>query len=123
MTFYGPNLLRFTRRKDDYPLTPETEEWFHRAFEPEPLGRVFEDPENPYVLTLGGGAGEGPLVGGCLTLLCSSIGTPYEFEAEGCVLMVEDLNTETVPGRHRDQPPDPGGQARRRRRASSSART
>ena len=33
-------------------------------------------------------------MGGCLTLLASSIGTPYEFEADGCVLMVEDLNTE-----------------------------
>ena len=94
ITFSGPNILRFTRRKDDYPLTPETEEWFHRAFRPEPLGRVFEDPENPYVLTLGGGAAEGPLVGGCLTLLASSIGTPFEFDADGCVLMVEDLNTE-----------------------------
>ena len=46
-----------------------TEEWFHRAFQPEPLGRVFEDPENPYVLTVGGGSAEAPLVGGCLTLL------------------------------------------------------
>jgi muramoyltetrapeptide carboxypeptidase len=94
LTFYGPNFLRFTRRKDDYPLTPVTEEWFHRAFRPEPLGRVFEDPENPYVLTIGGGSAEAPLVGGCLTLLASSIGTPYEFDADGCVLMVEDLNTE-----------------------------
>jgi muramoyltetrapeptide carboxypeptidase len=94
VTFYGPNFLRFTRRKDDYPLTKETEEWFHRAFRPEPLGRVFEDPENPYVLTIGGGSAEAPLVGGCLTLLASSIGTPYEFDASGCILMVEDLNTE-----------------------------
>ena len=94
VTFYGPNLLRFTRRRDDYPLTTETEEWFHRAFAPQPLGRVFEDPENPYVLTIGEGAAEGPLAGGCLTLLASSIGTQYEFESEGCVLMVEDLNTE-----------------------------
>ena len=94
VTFYGPNFVRFTRRKDDYPLTPVTEEWFQRALQPEPLGRVFEDPENPYVLTVGGGSAEAPLVGGCLTLLASSIGTPYEFQADGCVLMVEDLNTE-----------------------------
>jgi muramoyltetrapeptide carboxypeptidase len=92
-TFYGPNFSRFTRRKDE--LTEETEAWFHRAFKPEPLGRVFEDPDDPYVLTLGGGVGEGPLVGGCLTLLSASIGTPFEFDATGCVLMVEDLNTDT----------------------------
>ena len=94
VTFYGPNFVRFTRRKESYPLTPETEEWFHRAFKPEPLGRVYEDPENPYVLTIGGGSAEAPLVGGCLTLLSASIGTPFEIQTEGCVLMVEDLNTE-----------------------------
>jgi muramoyltetrapeptide carboxypeptidase len=93
VTFYGPNFIRFTRRKDE--LTDETKHWFHRAFQAEPLGRVFEDPEDPYVLTVGGGSVEAPLVGGCLTLLCSSIGTPYELQTDGCVLMVEDLNTET----------------------------
>jgi muramoyltetrapeptide carboxypeptidase len=92
VTFYGPNFLRFTRRRKE--LTEETKAWFHRAFEPAPLGRVFEDPDDPYVLGLGEGSGEGTLVGGCLTLLCASIGTPFEIETEGCVLMVEDLNTE-----------------------------
>ena len=91
-TFYGPNFTRFTRRKDE--LTDETKEWFHRAFEPEPLGRVFEDPENPYVLTVGGGSAEAPIVGGCMTLLCHSIGTPYEIDTDGCILMIEDLNEE-----------------------------
>ncbi len=92
VTFYGPNFVRFTRRKDE--LTDETKDWFHRAFEPAPLGRVFEDPEDPYVLTVGAGTAEAPLAGGCLTLLCSSIGTPFEVETEGCMVMVEDLNTE-----------------------------
>ena len=92
VTFYGPNFSRFTRRKDE--LTPETKEWFHRAFVAEPLGQVFEDPENPYVLTVGGGSIDAPLVGGCLTLLSASIGTPFEIQTDGCVLMVEDLNTD-----------------------------
>ena len=95
VSFYGPSFLRFTRRSEgDYRLTEETEEWFHRALRPEPLGRVFEDPEDPYVLTIGEGVAEAPLVGGCLTLLCSSIGTPYEVQTDGCILVVEDLNTE-----------------------------
>lgn len=92
VTFYGPNFVRFTRRKEE--LTEETEKWFHRAFKPEPLGRTFEDPDDPYVLTVGEGVGEGILVGGCLTLLSASLGTPYEVETDGCVLMVEDLNTD-----------------------------
>jgi muramoyltetrapeptide carboxypeptidase len=92
VSFYGPNFIRFTRKKDE--LTQETKDWFHRAFEPQPLGRVFEDPEDPYVLTVGDGVVEAPLVGGCLTLLCASIGTPYEVQTDGRVVMVEDLNTE-----------------------------
>jgi muramoyltetrapeptide carboxypeptidase len=92
VTFYGPNFMRFTRHKEG--VTEVTRDWFHRALEPEPLGRVFEDPENPYVLTIGGGSTEAPLVGGCLTLLSASVGTPYELETDGCVVMVEDLNTE-----------------------------
>ena len=92
VTFYGPNFLRFTKRKDE--LTKETEEWFHRAFTPEPLGRVFDDPENPYMLTVGEGAAEAPLVGGCLTLVAASLGTPFEVETEGCIVLLEDLNTE-----------------------------
>jgi muramoyltetrapeptide carboxypeptidase len=92
VSFYGPNFMRFTRKKKE--LTRETEEWFHRAFEPRPLGRVFEDPDDPYVLTLSGGQVEAPLAGGCLTLLSASIGTPFEVETEGCIVMVEDLNTE-----------------------------
>ena len=95
VSFYGPSFLRFTRAKGDYELTKLTEEWFHRAFRPEPLGKVFEDPEDPYVLTVCEGVAEAPLVGGCLTLLCSSIGTPFEVDTEGCILLVEDLNTET----------------------------
>ena len=92
LTFYGPNFLRFTRHRKG--LTAETRDWFHRAFEPEPLGRLFEDPENPYVLTVGEGEAEAPLVGGCLTLLAASVGTPYEVQTDGCVVMAEDLNTE-----------------------------
>jgi len=92
VSFYGPNFLRFTRRKHE--LTKKTKEWFHRAFQPEPLGRVFEDPENPYVLTLGEGVAEAPVVGGCLTLLAASMGTPYELQTDGCILMVEDLDTD-----------------------------
>jgi muramoyltetrapeptide carboxypeptidase len=92
VTFHGPNFLRFTRRRKE--LTESTKEWFHRAFEPQPLGRVFEDPDDPYVVTVGEGRAEAPVAGGCLTLLAASIGTPYEVQTDGCVVMVEDLNTE-----------------------------
>ena len=89
-TFYGPMFLRFIRKKDE--LTPVTEDAFHRVLKAEPLGRVPEDPDDPYVLTVGEGVAEGPIVGGCLTLVASSLGTPYEIETDGCIVLLEDLN-------------------------------
>ena len=91
-TFYGPMFTRFTRKKDG--LTEVTEDCFHRAFKAEPLGRVPEDPDDPYVLTVNGGVAEGPIVGGCLTLVAASLGTPYEIETDGCIVLLEDLNEE-----------------------------
>jgi muramoyltetrapeptide carboxypeptidase len=90
VTFYSPTFLRFTRKKDE--LTEITEDTFHRALTAEPLGRVPEDPDDPYVLTVGEGSVEAPIVGGCLTLVAASLGTPYEIETEGCIVMLEDLN-------------------------------
>ena len=115
VSFYGPNFLRFTRRKG-VELTEETEAWFHRAFEPEPLGRVFEDPEDPYVLTVGEGVAEAPLVGGCLTLLTREHrdavrGADRRLHRDG-----RGPQHRPVPGRHGAQPPGPRRQARQRRR-------
>jgi muramoyltetrapeptide carboxypeptidase len=92
VTFYGPHFLRFTRKKEE--LTEVTEDGFHRAFRAEALGRLPEDPDDPYVLTVGDGIAEGPIVGGCLTLVASSLGTPYELETDGCIVLLEDLNEE-----------------------------
>jgi muramoyltetrapeptide carboxypeptidase len=38
-----------------------------------------------------GGVAEGPLIGGCLSLVVASLGTPYEIQTEGCILLLEDL--------------------------------
>lgn len=40
------------------------------------------------------GAGEGPLVGGCLSLLVGLVGTPYEPPMDGAVLFWEEVNEE-----------------------------
>lgn len=36
------------------------------------------------------GIAEGMLYGGCLSLLCASLGTPYEIRTEGTILFIED---------------------------------
>ena len=38
-----------------------------------------------------GGEAEGPLLGGCLSVLVTTLGTPYEIETEGAVLFLEDV--------------------------------
>ena len=42
-------------------------------------------------LPRGGGTGEGPLVGGSLTLLAASLGTPWEVETRGAILLFEEI--------------------------------
>jgi muramoyltetrapeptide carboxypeptidase len=46
------------------------------------------------VLTVGEGVAEAPIVGGCLTLVAASLGTPYELDTDGCIVLLEDLNEE-----------------------------
>lgn len=38
-----------------------------------------------------GGVAEGPLVGGSLTLVVASLGTPWEIDARGAILLLEDV--------------------------------
>ena len=47
------------------------------------------------MLTVGEGVAEAPLVGGCLTLLAPASARRSRSQTDGCVVMVEDLNTET----------------------------
>jgi len=42
------------------------------------------------VLPLLSGAAEGRLYGGCISLLCASLGTPYEIQTAGTILFLED---------------------------------
>ncbi len=44
---------------------------------------------------LAGGIGEGPLLGGCLSLIASLTGTPEAVDARGAVLFWEDVGEET----------------------------
>ncbi len=50
-------------------------------------------PESaPRAETLVSGVAEGEVVGGCLCLLCDSIGTPNALETEGRLLLIEDVD-------------------------------
>jgi len=49
-------------------------------------------PDYPAAEVLRSGRGHGPLTGGCLTLLCHSLGTEWEVETAGRVLFIEEVN-------------------------------
>ncbi len=46
----------------------------------------------PQARELKPGKAQGPLTGGCLSLLCRSLKTPYEVQTQGCLLLIEDVN-------------------------------
>jgi muramoyltetrapeptide carboxypeptidase len=54
-------------------------------------GRAIELPKDrPMPIRLVGGRAAGRLMGGNLTLICSTLGTPYAVEPEGNILVIED---------------------------------
>ncbi len=48
-------------------------------------------PENEDIVVLRGGCAEGKLVGGNLSLVAASVGTPWQIEVEGSILFLEDV--------------------------------
>jgi muramoyltetrapeptide carboxypeptidase len=46
------------------------------------------------IVTLGGGSGTGRLVGGNLSLIAATMGTPYEIDTTGAILFLEDTHEE-----------------------------
>jgi len=86
-TFYGPG-LHTVGAKEASDFTREQLLARLRG----DVGHVPRSPDDPYARTLAGGRVSGPLVGGCLWLLVQTMGTPWEFRADGAILFFEDVN-------------------------------
>lgn len=93
ITFHGPmvksNMIRdfdaFSRASLDAALSME------------PGGEMkFRNPEGSTIKGLSEGVAEGRLTGGNLALIASLLGTPYEADTRGKILLIEDVG-ETVP--------------------------
>lgn len=68
---------------------PFTEEWLWKTLTTAgPLGPL---PLGPQVQVVRPGRAVGPLLGGCLALLCSLMGTPYLPDLSGAILLLEDV--------------------------------
>ena len=90
VTFHAPTVLaRFT----DFTL-----DHFRRAlFDPAPLGTLTNPPEagqlRPRHTTraIRPGKARGRLIGGNLSLVCATMGTPFEIQTDGCIVFLEDV--------------------------------
>jgi muramoyltetrapeptide carboxypeptidase len=88
-TFYGPNLMSMGD-----PARPGWDkDLLVRTLQGDATGILPADPDDPYVRPVAGGRVTAPLVGGCLWLLQHSIGTPWELDAEGCILFFEEVDS------------------------------
>ena len=91
VTFHGPGLSRFNSED----LTDYTKNGFFKAIaEDSPIGEIKLANPKKWVNRINPGVAEGTLTGGNLTLICSTLGTPYEIDTRGKLLFIEDLDTE-----------------------------
>ncbi|MFD0048993.1 LD-carboxypeptidase [Actinomycetes bacterium NPDC127524] len=88
VTFHGPMLSSDIGKEDADPLTKRL---FSQLFVPGEF--TYTEDISPLTSMISGKA-RGQLAGGNLTLLCSTLGTPYELDVKGKILLIEDINEE-----------------------------
>lgn len=93
ITFHGPMMLA--------SFTGYTQENFRRAlFETKPIGVLTNPPDDNQLRpshelrAIHGGQATGQLTGGNLTLISTTLGTPFEIETRGRILFLEDVDEE-----------------------------
>jgi muramoyltetrapeptide carboxypeptidase len=65
---------------------------FADQYEKGASGYAIAYPDDGRPETLVGGVARGRLLGGNLSLICATLGTPYAIEPRGAVLLIEDVN-------------------------------
>ncbi len=55
-------------------------------------GEVPRDPDDPYVRTIAGGKATAPIVGGNLFTFVHLIGTPFDPDFDGAIMLLEEVN-------------------------------
>jgi muramoyltetrapeptide carboxypeptidase len=88
ITFHGPMLGSDIGKEDTHILSKKG---FQQLFEPTEVS--YTEHFSP-LETLVEGVASGELVGGNLSLIVSTLGTPFEIDTNGKILFVEDVNEE-----------------------------
>ncbi|MDT0159716.1 MULTISPECIES: LD-carboxypeptidase [Bacillus] len=88
ITFHGPMLASDIGKADAHPLSKQ---YFSQLFQP--ADSLYTEELSPLSAVVEGRA-EGPLTGGNLCLIASTLGTSYEIDVKGKLLLIEDINEE-----------------------------
>jgi muramoyltetrapeptide carboxypeptidase len=92
VSFHGP-MVNSDLLKPDLPgFTRES--LLKILMQPAPAGSLCSHRQNKRARTIAGGTASGPLIGGNLSILCASLGTPFQPSFKGALLFLEDLNEE-----------------------------
>lgn len=70
-------------------------ELLYRYLRGEPLGDLLETVPADEITVLQSGRVTAPIAGGCLCLVVSTLGTPYEIDTRDRILLIEDINEES----------------------------
>lgn len=99
VTFHGPMITAWGAAR-----AYNTANFLRAATSTAPLGEISWPTEaemegieshRPQLLTVRGGKAQGRLVGGNLSLVSDMIGTPWEIDLDGAILMLEDVEEPT----------------------------
>ncbi|MBN2600743.1 MAG: LD-carboxypeptidase [Candidatus Marinimicrobia bacterium] len=74
---------------------PYSEEWLWKVITNHPYPLNLQNPTGDEMVVYRPGNAEGPLVGGCLSLITPLLGTEYMPDLKGAVLVVEDIGEKT----------------------------
>lgn len=85
VTYHGPMVAGNFGRHN----MTRSKKQFHRLLTGDEQGKLLASPQ-ARVLTPG--KAKGQVIGGCLTLLCRSLRTPWEVRTRGKILLIEDVN-------------------------------
>ncbi len=88
VTFHGPMLSSDLGNDDTHPRSKES---FEQLFIPEEV-KYTEDISPLYSFVEG--EAEGEIVGGNLSLITTTLGTPFEIDTKGKILLIEDIYEE-----------------------------
>jgi len=88
-TFYGPSLTTVGGTQ----MSNFTAQRFLQVLSGETTGQVPRDPDDPFVQSFAPGKASGRLVGGCLSDLLFTMGTPWELNLEDAIFVFEEVGS------------------------------